>query len=339
MEKKLNIIEQKFSRYNTVEEKYNEIIHREPDASHPIWKLLQDLPGYGPHSDSGLEHRASRGYIGWGPYDDYLLERDSSGWDSTKTLTFDEFKSWGVDDLNVPIDFYFSVQLDAKRCPDCEEEGLNEETLRLSKTWYDHDGDGTNKWCNKISQEEVEALVRAGRISEVCKPTVFIHDNSIESKHYRFDDKTGKWVGWPSDKKVHKFESQMEVVAPEMPSAEEVNRWSEKDFIGHDAINRWICVKARAERLGVYGNCPRCNGRGRLDLSEPYLVLNIWWSHPRKGATRGLCVTHIPEDGIEYIRSQMLKAFNIHRFHFAWVTGDRCEDIPLSKEGHINYDH
>ena len=27
---------------------------------------------------------------------------------------------------------------------------------------------------------------------------------------------------------------------------------------GHDAINRWICVKARAKHLGIYGHCEHC---------------------------------------------------------------------------------
>lgn len=338
MEKNLNIIEQVFSGYSIVEEKYKELIHRDPDPSHPIWKLLQDLPGYGPPDESGLEHKVNRGYIGWHPYGGYLWKDKKSGWDSTKSMTFEEFKEWAVDDLNIPIDFYFSVQLDARRCPHCEEEGLNKETLELSKTWYDLEGDGSNRWCDKLTKIEVDALIRNGRLSNLCKETVFIHDERIVSNRYWQENETGKWFGWPKDR-TFAFNKAMEVKEPEFPTEEEVNVWSKEDGIGHDTINRCICVKARAEHIGVYGKCPHCAGRGYFVLSEPYLVLNLWLSHPRKGATRGFQVTHLPEEGLEYVREQLLRAFNIHRFHFAWVTGDRCEDIPLSKEGHINYDH
>ena len=49
------------------------------------------------------------------------------------------------------------------------------------------------------------------------------------------------------------------------PWAEEVNAAQHgqgSPLGGHDAINRMILVKARAKRLGVYGKCPHCKGRG-----------------------------------------------------------------------------
>ena len=58
-----------------------------------------------------------------------------------------------------------------------------------------------------------------------------------------------------------------------VPTAEEVNKWAESGF-GHDAINKWICVKARAKRLGITElECKHCNGSGVLWADEKYAKL------------------------------------------------------------------
>lgn len=45
------------------------------------------------------------------------------------------------------------------------------------------------------------------------------------------------------------------------PTALQVNEWSLCGF-GHDAINQWICVKAKARRLRYPTSCPECKGEG-----------------------------------------------------------------------------
>ncbi len=47
-----------------------------------------------------------------------------------------------------------------------------------------------------------------------------------------------------------------------IPSAEEVNAC----VSFHDSINRWILIETRAKRLGVYGLCPVCHGKGEGKL-------------------------------------------------------------------------
>lgn len=278
MEKELNMIEKMFGTqtYTTVEEKYKEVVQREPDSNHPIWKLLVDLPGYGPCEDSGLKSRYEREYIGWGPYADYLWNEKSGGWNQTRKMTFEEFKKWKIDDFNIPIDFYFTVHQDSLRCPHCEEQGLNEETLKISKSWYNFEGlrnwvytdsehrYDANAWSNNIEQQEVEALIRGNRLNDLCKKTTFIHNESIESKRYWFDEDKEKWLGWPLSGKSEEFDKPMEVKTPDFPTAEEVNEWNRGRGMGHDSINQWICVKSKAKRLGVYGDCPNCEGRGHV---------------------------------------------------------------------------
>jgi len=82
----------------------------------------------------------------------------------------------------------------------------------------------------------------------------------------------------------------------EKPTAEQVNAWSKNGF-GHDAINMWICVEARAKSLGVYGKCEICGGSGRL-YTEPAakLGLVLWIIHPRKGCSRGVHIKEIKKD-------------------------------------------
>lgn len=60
------------------------------------------------------------------------------------------------------------------------------------------------------------------------------------------------------------------------PTAEEVNEWSKSGF-GHDALNRGICVEARAKARGVYGLCPLCDGRGHYWCEEKYEELWDSW--------------------------------------------------------------
>ena len=44
-------------------------------------------------------------------------------------------------------------------------------------------------------------------------------------------------------------------------TAEMVNYWS-MFGLGHDSLNQWVCVKARAQREGIDPYCPKCKGEG-----------------------------------------------------------------------------
>lgn len=144
----------------------------------------------------------------------------------------------------VPLDFDWPLQMEWKGyinpytsqdCIVCNSTGENPETRQIGEDWYDFEGTG-RRWCDKITQDEVDALIEHGRLFD------FTH---------RFVP--GK--GW-------------EKIDPSpVVTAEMVNEWSKNGF-GHDAINRWICVETRAKRLGVYGDCPVCKGDGRIWFSD-----------------------------------------------------------------------
>ena len=124
----------------------------------------------------------------------------------------------------------------SKKCPFCDGSGLNPETKQISDAWYDfdHDKDDPNRvrWCDRITQDEVDALVKHGRLMD------FTHTWTSET-------------GWKKKKPAYH------------PAAAEVNEWSQRGM-GHDGINHWICTETRAKRLGVYGKCKHCKGDGNL---------------------------------------------------------------------------
>jgi len=156
-------------------------------------------------------------------------------------------------------------------CLECDGTGYNPETKQIADDWYDHDGfgnrwmyvygtapDGTpakrppwkivgdcHRWDNKLEAGEVEALMEHGRLSDLTYPLWYRKDGD----QWLVLDERDRDKGWvPCD-------------PPTMPTPEQVNYWSQHSF-GHDAINRWICIEARATRLGVWGQCEVCDGTG-----------------------------------------------------------------------------
>ena len=151
---------------------------------------------------------------------------------------------------HVPLNFAWPLNMPWKgfmrpyrsqRCKACEHTGYNPETKAISDDWYDFNGTG-RKWCHAITQDEVQALVEAGRL-------------------YDFTHTFVRETGW------------VKKTPPVIPTAEEVNA----RFLSHDAINRSICIEARATRLGVWGVCPVCQGAGEIWFSEEIERLAEEW--------------------------------------------------------------
>ena len=169
----------------------------------------------------------------------------------------------------VPLDFKWPINqawkgfinpFNSIECKSCDGSGFNKETKQLSDDWYDFEHTG-NRWCDKLTEIEIEELVKEGRISD-CMPF-----------WYRFDNETGKWMVLKERGKGNKWE---ETERPEMPTVQTVNAWARRGM-GHDAINRIICIEARAKSLGVYGHCEYCGGEGVIWQSEEIKKLYEEW--------------------------------------------------------------
>lgn len=89
------------------------------------------------------------------------------------------------------------------------------------------------RWKHHLTQDDVDALVEAGRL-------------------YEFTHTTSNGRGWePID-------------PPVRPTAAEVNLWSLGGW-GHDDISKNVVIKARCEREGLVYLCPTCEGNGSVE--------------------------------------------------------------------------
>lgn len=165
----------------------------------------------------------------------------------------------------VPLDFVWPLHMvwkgyvnpySSQECSACNGSGYNRETKQLSDDWYAHSGDRAARWCYKLTQDEVDALIANGRLWDFTRDFI-----------------PGR--GWVDKDPVPFI------------SAEMINAIARKRFI-HDAINRNICVETRAKRLGVYGLCPACGGDGCVWFSERVRELSDkWYEEERYGPPTG----------------------------------------------------
>ena len=128
-------------------------------------------------------------------------------------------------------------------------------THQIAEDFYDFAATG-RCWRNAITQDEVDALIEAGRLKDFTSRFV-----------------PGK--GWAK------------LDPPAVVTAEQVNAAQARGLLhgAHDAINRHILVETRAKRLGVYGMCEACAGKGAYwEPPEAEQWAEDWEQiEPRKG--------------------------------------------------------
>lgn len=101
------------------------------------------------------------GYTSWGPHEGYMMSKDS-GWQAPMFLgTWAEHP--GLDELNEVVNFYFSVSRPSVECDACKT-GYNPATEAVHDGFYEHLSSKTECWRAKITQDECDALIAAGRV-------------------------------------------------------------------------------------------------------------------------------------------------------------------------------
>lgn len=91
-------------------------------------------------------------------------------------------------------------------------------------------------------------------------------------------------------------------------------------IFGHDAINRTLLVECRAKRLGIYGDCPTCQGHGNVFTQDTAVLnLQLWKLHPRKGASRGWYIRNIQQDQLPEIYRALRAAAERNAQRFARI--------------------
>ena len=199
-------------------------------------------------------------------------------------------------DLNLIADYHFEIVYDTENC-DCYQ-GYAPQIEQIARTFY---SDGLNEgWNDKITQDEVQALVDNGRLYD------WTH--------------TYKENGWQRREDGY------------IPTAEEVNAAQNKrDSKSHDAINCCILIEARAKRLGLLNDdgtstCKRCQGKAYRRIGPDRLVLYLWLLHPRKGASRGVTIKNVQLEELPEVKEFLRYSMEQHKKHFAWAMEGKWEE-------------
>lgn len=252
-----------------------------------------------------LNHNPS--YCSWGPHEDYMW-KEKGGWDSRQIVaTWAEFvPDWGLNDLNECVNFYFEVTRASEDCKTCGGNGYHPDAQWISESFYRHSSPFTH---STVGEEQAKAVMQGfgstfnnlhGRGAYPTRETFARYGNAFREfcEQMRVE---GTWA----DK----------LTPDEYQALRDAGRtWDGP--IGHDAINRWILVKARCKRLGVPATCS-CDGHG-YTFTEPaaHVSLVLWWLHPRKGCSRGIEITRIERDDLPAIKEFLTNAAqrNAERF-------------------------
>ena len=116
-----------------------------------------------------------------------------------------------------------------------------------------------NQWCHHLIQADVDALIAADRLWDFTR--VPRNEEQREVVRKKVADGENSWLPYPNGY---------------TPTADEVNDWSIRG-LGHDAINRGVCVRARCERKGVAVTCENCGGDGTVWPDDEAKRLHDEW--------------------------------------------------------------
>lgn len=210
-------------------------------------------------------------YTSWSNYEDAM--GSGTGW--SEPLELDNASElWGLDDLNELVNFYFEIIRPSEECQHCER-GFNPETEKLNKEWF--------------AFEDPDYIY----ISENQR-----YNNNAWQYHLTKHEVDALW---DEGRLHHDFKKK--------PTAKEVNQWAIHGM-GHDAINQHICVKARGQKMGIYGLCEHCHGSTSIydpDI-KAHVELQMWMLHPRKGCSRGVRLMNIHKEDLPTIYKYLNEA-------------------------------
>ena len=230
------------------------------------------------------------GYNSWGNHEDYMIS--TSQWGSPISIedvpTF--IKDWTLDCYNELVNFYFDIDRESANCEHCDQTGYNPATLQIDRAWYN--SDGPRDWVYDTTR------VNGGRYDS--------NSHQYNITQVELD------ALWEHNRLKHDFKTK--------PTVERVNEWSTVGM-GHDSINKYICVKALAEHQSVYGTCEHCNGEGYIyTVPDCNLKLQLWILHPRKGCSRGVLIENVTQQDLPAVFNLLHTA--------AQRNADRFSKIP-----------
>ena len=161
----------------------------------------------------------------------------------------------------VPLDFKWPLNQVWKgylnpysfhECKACDGTGESRESKALSDSWYNFKSPTGKGWNDELTQDEVDALVKADRLFDLTR--VPLNEKQKKDLEEKIKNGGNSWLPYNNGHK---------------PTAEEVNQMVKERKLHHDCINRWICVEQRAKRLGITNTkCEFCNGDGGFYFND-----------------------------------------------------------------------
>jgi hypothetical protein len=142
----------------------------------------------------------------------------------------------------VPLDFAWPLERTwegflnpywklSQKCTACKGRGSNPGMREVDDDFYGFERP-ERRWCDKITQDELDALITEGRLRDYTSV-------------------------WNPDSKAW-------IPRSTPPTVETINEAQRTGHV-HDAINSWILVKARCKRLGIStDHCEVCGGEGNV---------------------------------------------------------------------------
>src|ERR1700677_1027529 len=150
---------------------------------------------------------------------------------------------------------------------------ISTEGTRLIDMW-------NGQWNHHLNAEDVKALVDAGRLMDfTCRPR-----NEEQVELLKKQEEAGGSDYWLKDGNGY------------VPTPQEVNDWNILSM-GHDAINQWVCVKARCKKLRVSYKCKECKGRGSIWLSKEAMHYHNAWRSEEPPAGDGWQIWETVSEG------------------------------------------
>lgn len=265
-------------------------------------------------------------YLGWGPHEDYMW-KEGDGWNSRQIFaTWVDFGPWKLCDLNECVNFYFSVHRASEDCATCGGSGTHPDAQWVADSFYSHSSPFKPQ---SLRAMQAEAIMRgfgsdpkrslgfgtypSEELLEKYGPAFRAFCERMRERGSWADDITeDEAAKLIEERRANPGDTAASINARNAPGARGID--------GHDAINRWILIKRRCERLGLPDTCPTCEGRGHV-FTEPaaHVSLTLWWLHPRKGCSRGLEVTKLAEEDLPAVFAFLRAAADRNADRFAKV--------------------
>lgn len=148
-------------------------------------------------------------------------------------------------------------------------------------------------------------ITRKSKNCESCDRSGYNKETKqISDDYYDFNNTGRRWVNKLTEDEIVALAKYRHLTIEEARK-----RASNNGLSGCDALDRHMLIEVRAKRLGVYGLCEKCNGKGYI-YTEPVakLQLQMWFIHPRKGASRGVLLTNIEENELSKVKDYLREA-------------------------------